>query len=212
VAVLQPAGVAFAVIRAGGFHSCAATAAGQAYCWGRNLQGELGDSTTTSRPAPVAVKQPSGVLLPVLAAGYLHTCGVTSAGQAWCWGRNLSGQLGNNATVNRKFPVQVQQGGALFTGIVAGIDHTCALGSAGALWCWGGNDRNQLGDGTTTGRLTPVAVQQPAGATFTAITAGLVFNCAIRGGGQGYCWGGNYNGQVGDSTQVDHAVPVPTWH
>jgi alpha-tubulin suppressor-like RCC1 family protein len=211
-AVKQPAGVAFATIRAGGFHSCAATEVGQVYCWGRNTQGQLGDGTTTDRAAPVAVLQPTGVSLPAVAAGYLHSCGVTQAGQAWCWGRNANGQLGDNSTTNRTAPVAVQQGSVAFRTATAGQDHTCAyVTSTGAAYCWGGNARGQLGDGSTTGRLTPVAVQQPAGAPFDGLAAGLLFTCGVSAG-QGWCWGANASGQVGDSTTVDRVAPVPTWN
>lgn len=76
----------------------------------------------------------------------------------------------------------------------------------------GGNARGQVGDATGTQRLTPVAVQQPAGATFISVSAGLLFTCGVRQHGQGYCWGANASGQVGDSTVVDRAAPVPVWH
>lgn len=210
-AVKQPAGVTFTTIRAGGHHTCAATSGGQVYCWGRNTQGQLGDGTTTDRVAPVAVTQPSGVSLLVLATGYLHSCGVTLAGQTWCWGRNAHGQLGDNSTTNRTTPVAVQQGGVAYFIATAGQDHTCAYATSVATYCWGGNARGQLGDGTTTGRLTPVAVQQPAGGAFDVVSAGLLFTCAASAG-QGFCWGANASGQVGDSTTVDRAAPVPTWN
>jgi alpha-tubulin suppressor-like RCC1 family protein len=211
VAVRQPAGVAFTAIRAGGYHSCGLTSAGQAWCWGRNGSGQLGDSTTTMRTAPVAVKQPAGVTLQGLSAGYRHTCGVTPLGQAWCWGQNAAGQLGNNATANRRFPVQVQQGALALLAIAAGYDHTCAVASSGAGWCWGANARGQLGDWTTTGQLVPVAVLQPAGITFIAAGAGEEFSCAL-GGGQSFCWGKNANGQLGDSTRVDRSYPAAARH
>jgi alpha-tubulin suppressor-like RCC1 family protein len=157
------------------------------------------------------VRLPTGVSLPQLAMGALHSCGLT-AGQAWCWGRNATGQLGNNATANRRYPVAVQQGAVTFTSLTAGQEHTCGLTYGGATHCWGGNARGQVGDATGTTRLTPVAVQQPAGATFTSVSAGLLFTCGVRQYGQGYCWGANASGQVGDSTQVDRAAPVPSWN
>lgn len=215
-AVVHPTGVTFATVRAGGFHSCAATSGGQAYCWGANDQGQVGDSTTTARNAPVAVKQPAGVWLPALATGYVHSCGLvttgSAAGQAYCWGRNASGQLGNNSFVNRPAPVAVQQGTATFALVTAGMNHTCALAWSGAAHCWGANTRGQVGDGSFTARLAPVTVPQPGGSSFTSLSTGLLFTCAVRDSIQGYCWGANGSGQVGDSTLVDRGLPVPAWH
>lgn len=211
-AVQQPFGVAFATLRAGGHHTCGATAAGTVWCWGNNAYGQLGDSTTTTRTAPVQAKHPGGVALPGLAAGRTHTCGVSFGGQAWCWGRNGSGRLGDNTVTTRTTPVAVQQGALLFASLTGGEHHTCGLTTGGAVHCWGASSNGQVGDGTLATRRTPVAVQLPAGAAFTAVSAGSVFTCAVRGGGQGYCWGDNAYGQAGDSTTVDRPAPVPSWH
>src|SRR5664280_628120 len=88
--------------------------------------------------------------------GYDHTCALAPSGQAYCWGSNWAGKLGDNTTTERHTPVAVQQGGVTFTSITAGGDGSCGLTSAGAAWCWGRNDIGQLGDNTTTERHTPV--------------------------------------------------------
>ena len=95
------------------------------------------------------------------------------------------------------------------TAIVAvapGGAHTCALAADGGASCWGGNDRGQLGDGTTTRRATPTPVS--GGLRFSAISAGLGHTCAVTGGGAAYCWGRNDRGQLGDGTRVTHPAPV----
>src|SRR5687768_12268906 len=79
---------AFASLDAGESHACALTSAGQAWCWGRNAMGQLGDSTASVRTTPVQVLQQSGVTFTQVSAGQAHTCAITSAGQAWCWGSN----------------------------------------------------------------------------------------------------------------------------
>ena len=85
------------------------------------------------------------------------TCGVTTAGDAYCWGNNSSGQLGDDTRTNRHTPVPVA-GGLSFASVSAAARHTCAVTTAGVVYCWGSNSDGQLGDGSTTDRLTPVRV------------------------------------------------------
>jgi len=98
------------------------------------------------------------------------------------------------------------QGGLVFTALTAGRIHTCGVTSAGAAYCWGGNESRALGDGTTTQRLTPVPVQ--GGLVFTALTAGNSHTCGVTSAGAAYCWGVNSNGQLGDGTTIPRATPV----
>ena len=90
-----------------------------------------------------------------------HTCALASDNKAYCWGRNNSSQLGDNSTTDRLTPVPVAQGalptGATIRQLVGGNSHTCALASDNKAYCWGQNSYGQLGDNSTTQRLTPVA-------------------------------------------------------
>src|SRR3989454_864919 len=153
-------------VAARGYHSCALLGDGTVWCWGRNVDGQLGNGTrapvdcspgSCGSSTPVRVGGITGAAA-VIAGGY-HTCALLADGTAQCWGRNAEGQLGDGTTTSSSTPVRV--GGV--TGAVAvsaGILHTCALLANGTVKCWGavGNGFGQLGNGATTGSSTPVTV------------------------------------------------------
>ena len=98
-----------------------------------------------------------------IAAGFAHTCAVSTTGGVYCWGYNPYGQLGNNSTTQSNAPVQVKGmgGTGLLSGIVsiaAGDSHTCALSATGAVYCWGWNPYGQLGNNSTTNSYVPIEV------------------------------------------------------
>ena len=98
--------VSFATVSARGYnHTCGVTTSGDAYCWGKNSFGQLGDGTTTDRLTPTPVI--GGLTFPAISAGGNHTCGVTPSGDAYCWGDNTSGQLGDGTTTDSSVPVPV---------------------------------------------------------------------------------------------------------
>jgi len=193
-------------LAAGDGHTCAVTRAGAVWCWGDNRAGQLGDGTTTTRPTPVAVSGLGGSVVVAITAGWGHTCAVTSAGAALCWGSNADGQLGDGTTIDRYTPVVVSGLGSGTTAIAAAPSHTCAVTDAGTVSCWGSNGAGQLGDGTTTAALTPVTVQYLSGAA--AVTAGHLHSCAATSTGAVWCWGSGGAGQLGDGTRTDALTPV----
>jgi S1-C subfamily serine protease len=128
----------FVALTAGWYQFCGITAAGRAYCQGFNENGELGtgspDDGFHEEPMPVAGDH----AFTSITSGVMHTCGLTLEGQAWCWGSNDSGQLGNGTTAASAVPVRVS-GGHAFEAVSAGGLHTCGLTPDGEVWCWGYN-------------------------------------------------------------------------
>lgn len=95
---------------------------------------------------------------------------------------------------------------AKFTSISAGVLHSCGLVGDGAAYCWGYNERGQLGDGSRSTRKSPVGVLGDL--RFTALDAGGQHTCGITSGGKVYCWGMNLSGQLGDNSNTDRATPA----
>jgi hypothetical protein len=189
-------------IATGEEHACVLTAAGGVKCWGWNAYGQVGDGTTTLRRTPVTVRGlSSGVS--AISAGDWHTCALTTAGGALCWGYNQFGQLGDGTGTHRLTPVPVSGLSSGVTAIAAsgglderapgeddlGGEHTCALTTAGSVLCWGDGWFGQLGAGALFDlRLTPVVVNGfSSGAT--AIAVGGTHSCAITVSGGAKCWG-----------------------
>ena len=199
-----PSGVTH--VSAGHIHSCAATPAGAAYCWGDNQYGQLGDGTTIQRTSAVPVQGASGLTFVQIAAGTRHTCGLTTGGFIYCWGDNAFGQLGDGTTTQRSVPsMVVMPVGISFTQVTAGDLHTCAVASNSRAYCWGYNQSGRLGDGTTIMRLSPVQVVGPQ---FKQVEAGWYHTCGVSLDDRGYCWGANNNGQLGDGTTTTRKAPA----
>jgi alpha-tubulin suppressor-like RCC1 family protein len=206
IAFAAPARAENGLIATGGYHTCALAANGTVRCWGSNSTGELGVGTTAQRPAPVQVAGLGGGIQAVAAKG-AHSCALTATGTARCWGNNSRGQLGDGTTIQRRTPVTVTTLGTGVQAIAAANLHTCALTAAGAVLCWGDNTHGQLGDGTTTQRLTPVQVTG-LGSGVRAISAGGDHTCAVTTAGAVLCWGDNISGQLGDGTSAQRTTPV----
>jgi alpha-tubulin suppressor-like RCC1 family protein len=199
-------GSGVSAIAVGGIHTCALTAAGGVKCWGNNSFGQLGDGTFV--PKRVATDVP-GLTANVLAisAGYLHTCALITGGAMKCWGANSSGQLGDGTDLGRSVPTDVSGLGGAAAAITAGDAHTCALLATGAARCWGNNSSGQLGDATTTARLSPADVLS-LNATLVSISAGSAHTCGVTSAGGIKCWGFNNASQLGDGTAATQLSPV----
>ena len=212
-----------------GSHSCAVLDDGRIKCWGRNDNGQLGLGDTANRGADpgnlgaalAAVPLGSGLTAVTVATGSSHSCALLDNGAIKCWGSNFNGQLGLGDSADRgdqsgemgdslpsvglttvnPTPVQIAAGG----------DHSCAVMSDGAAYCWGLNAFGQLGVGDTENRgddagetatnLPPVRLG--AQMTAAAIAAGVSHTCALSESGFIKCWGNNRFGQLGQGDIED---------
>lgn len=144
----------FQHIAAGAYHSCALSA-GNAYCWGDNQYGQLGDGSNVESLIPVPVQMPAGVSFASISAGDTHSCAVSTTGQAYCWGDNEHGKFGDGSEESSDVPVPVANG-LTFATFSAGETLSCGVTTAGRVYCMGQNDYGQLGDATNEDRHTPV--------------------------------------------------------
>jgi hypothetical protein len=198
----------FTAVSVGLSTACAIRPGGEARCWGSDEFGQLGDGPGNSSGTAISV------------AGGLHfreigtsrnlwgyegfTCGLTTAGAAYCWGGNSVGQLGTGgASAHSPQPVV---GGLTFTAIAVGGQHACAIATGGKAYCWGDNSHGQLGTGDSTNRAQPTAIAGDL--EFTALGLGVTHTCGVTESGDAFCWGDGRNGRLGQGSTDGSPTPV----
>jgi alpha-tubulin suppressor-like RCC1 family protein len=190
--------------------TCAIDTSGAVYCWGNNVDGQLGNGTTTERHVPVKVSNLQAPAVEIAAGGDANACVLLSVGSVLCWGGNDFGQLGNGTKTPSHVPAQVTGLTGGVTAITTGTGHTCAIRSGGALVCWGNNRWGELGDGTTKNRLVPMPVSGLASGV-QQVSAGGTHTCALINGTAIVvdCWGDSYLGELGNGDYAQ-GRPYPT--
>jgi alpha-tubulin suppressor-like RCC1 family protein len=138
-----------------------------------------------------------------LVASTHHLCARKVDGSLWCWGRNDHGQVGDGtAAPNVPTPVPLSALGTDVAEVAVGYDHSCARKKDGTVWCWGSNERGQLGDGTKTDSPTPVQVAALASGV-ASIATGWRHSCAVKTDGSVWCWGDRLDGKASaDGTYI----------
>jgi alpha-tubulin suppressor-like RCC1 family protein len=220
----------FSSITAGYWTTCGITTDGSAYCWGDNASGQLGTSEPTENcggtpcatfPKPVSSPFMSAPLkLSKIATERTGTCGLTEAGDIYCWGDNGNGQLGQGDLVGHpegvtctgrpcsKVPVAVkaaadERGELKFSSLSRGEGTACAVAVDGKLFCWGDGQTGKLGNNTTPAAQTrPVQIKGKF--RFAATTSGAYAVCGVTTDHAVYCWGGNQGFALGTNTSLDH--------
>jgi alpha-tubulin suppressor-like RCC1 family protein len=193
--------VSFVAVSAGELHTCGLDISTGVYCWGAGDRGQIGQTSDSTSPIPVAAGS-----VRAIASGGKFTCALNLDGTVRCWGDNSVGQLGNGGTTSTSQPKTVP---GLFNvvAIAAGTNHACALTAFGNVLCWGDNSRGQIGNNSTTQAPLPTTVQGITDAV--SVSAGAFYTCAVRVGGTASCWGANDAGELGAKDSVDHLTPAP---
>ncbi|MDQ3036848.1 MAG: hypothetical protein M3Y87_30925, partial [Myxococcota bacterium] len=188
-------------------HMCGIRADGTLWCWGDNMDGQLGSGDLTSRAVPVRVGDVGPWELVVGGNGGDHTCALRDDGSLWCMGQADYGQLGIGPSGDRTTPTQVLMG-TTWIAVAAGHHFTCGIQTGGSLWCWGENTQGQLGNGTPSTTRIHVPEQVGADTDWTAITGGDSHACGVRAGGELYCWGSSVDAQLGIGSTTPQPLPT----
>ncbi len=196
-------------IAVGSNFSCGVTSAYKLKCWGASAS--IGNGYGSNQLVPVAVDastdfakvaaSPNYVYALVRTSGVLKgwstsspTIGVLDTGTTYkkiSTGAHTASLCGITSadTLRCRSPSFTDLDSSVaYASVSAGLNHFCAITTAGAMKCWGTNSNKQLGDGTTTTRSTPVGID--AGTNYTAVAAGYNFTCGLSDGII-KCWGAN---------------------
>jgi hypothetical protein len=205
--VQAPTGfVSLRSVSCGGYSTIAVGANGNFYGWGNNNYGQLGDGTFTNRTTPYQNTSEKTVI--AAATSESATCDLHADGTVWCWGGNFYGQLGDGTTNGRVTAAKVPLPAAARS-IGVGYAHACALLTTGQVQCWGDGMDGEMGDLAGTNRPSPIAVSAfGTESTAVSLAVGSYHNCVVTPLANVWCWGGNYNGGVGDGTYNNAFGPL----
>jgi alpha-tubulin suppressor-like RCC1 family protein len=191
---------------AGMFHTCGRREGGRLSCWGRNLEGQIGDASSgPDRVRPVLLSATGWTGPAVVGAAF--SCGGRAGGTVACWGSDAFGQLGNGPNGDTAAPALVDGVGTGATALTAGDLHACAIVASGQISCWGSNGVGQLGSDAPGGPSsvpTPVVGNQ----AWRQVSAGQDHTCSVTAGRRLFCWGANAAGQLGIGSFIPRNRPT----
>ena len=195
------------LVNYGGRTTCR-TVSNVPYCWGENTRGEAGTGSLSAVLTPTMLTGVPGFTAFAVGARSLHTCALGAGGQAFCWGDNSVGQLGDSTQTERFTPTPVQTSLA-FTKLFRGLNSTCGITTASELACWGWMSQSRIGDGAVGDiRRTPTLVNTN-GLTFTSVALALEGTCGLTVSGGVHCWNNISTNLQGDGT-APRALPSTT--
>ncbi|MGB0679139.1 MAG: RCC1 domain-containing protein [Polyangiales bacterium] len=186
--------VTIAAIKVTRQHTCVRRSDGTMRCWGRNVNAQISGDGSTASPQRDPIAPQTGFTGPIraMAAANAHSCGVSSSGQAHCWGGLGGSGEGSSAAT-------VISGATDLSDVMGSKNYSCGITSSGAVRCWG------LGyfGGATASAVTIAGVSD-----VRALGLGDDHACALQGDGTVRCWGDNTYGQLGDGTHNNSSTPV----
>ncbi len=217
-----------AVLGISPWHGCAMTRFGRVFCWGDQRLGETAltpSNTPLGQPDPSVPFGVTGYYFSVASAGWdgtdggpfgPHSCAITSGGRTLCWGSNDDYALGHDPSSDLGYsagdasvpyePVPAEVVGLAFAQGLALFDGGgCALGADGTVQCWGSNRSGQLGDPRLPSSPSPVSIAMASQTPLSQVVrlfGGHDVVCALRSGGDVWCWGRADEGRLG--------LPPPT--
>lgn len=192
VPILIDTGVTYKDVAAGGSHTCGITSTDDVKCWGSGSFGQLGTGAAPSFILVPTAANTGGIKYKSITAGTVHTCALSLTDDIYCWGHNISGQLGDSTFTSRSEPTLIP-GGIKFKQVSAGSTHACAVHlNNQTSYCWGNSESGQLGIGGFTNQSTPGKVRDQLYPL--PVTEQKTFNGG--GGGSGDQYGGNGGGII----------------
>jgi len=189
-------------------HTAAIKTDGTLWTWGQGADGELGVNDLNSRSLPTTTFAGGTNWKQVSCGGY-YTAAIKTDGTLWTWGRNTSGQLGDNTTSNKRTPVTTFAGGTNWKQVDGNSSHTAAIKTDGTLWTWGNNGSGKLGINDAITRTTPVTTFA-GGTNWKQVTGGNSHTAAIKTDGTLWTWGYNGDGRLGNNSG-NRSTPVTTF-
>ena len=187
-------------VAAGERHTCALLDNGEVWCWGANSYRELGTGIG-NQPDPVKVPLGAGITASRIFVGGRVSCALTSDNRLTCWGQNHKGQIGNGTVLasGGVAPTAVSNIPTSFAPahVDPGGRHVCAAATGGAVWCWGDDDRNQLGTAADGAAAVNVPGQADTVTAARSVATGLEYSCAVLTDDTVSCWGRNHLAQLG---------------
>ena len=210
-------------VSVGGYHSCALTSSGNVKCWGKGVEGLLGNDKLINTDHPILVVDGEGSTTPLadivqISVGVAHTCVLTSFGNVKCWGKGKYGRLGNGEFTDIDHPVLVVEKNENNTPldkivqVSVGLDNTCALTTFGTVKCWGRGNFGALGDRGDQDKAYPVSVLDKNGDNplkgIVQVSTGLINTCVLTNLGNVKCWGFGPSGNIGDGNTVNRLSPT----
>jgi alpha-tubulin suppressor-like RCC1 family protein len=214
----------FVSVTGGAWHTCALTDTGAAYCWGMNSHAQIGNGATGRGPFTAPTLVSGGLTFTSITAGRWHTCGITTANEAYCWGFDNHGELGTGTPPTARcddgfalipcsrVPAKVV-GNLTWVSLEAREGTTCGYTSAQTIYCWGkdvgGTESNECQNAFPTNICTRTPLLQHGGATYAGldVTGGMI--CGRTAPGGLTCTGFSHFGEFGNGVaSTNTATPL----